>query len=118
MDRATGFEPVGRGFDSLRARHLGLSFLCQVRCSSSPYPVAIPKAAMSVFTNSSRDAGTNAAAYVAAVLDLLGDRDPMTVLRDTPEALPRVIQGLAVRECRQPEHPGKWSIVQVLQHLA
>ena len=73
---------------------------------------------MSVFTNSSRDAAANAAAYISAVLGLLGDRDPMIVLRETPDALRRAIAGLSAGECRQPERPGKWSMAQVLQHLA
>jgi hypothetical protein len=73
---------------------------------------------MSVFTNPSTRAPEHAAAYVAAVLDLLGDRDPLDVLRSTPAALPRAIAGLSDAVLRKPERPGKWSIVQVLQHLA
>lgn len=73
---------------------------------------------MSVFTNPATGAAERAAAYVEAVLDLLGDRDPMAVLRDTPAALPRAIEGLSPRQLRRPEQPGKWSIGQILQHLA
>lgn len=73
---------------------------------------------MSVFTNPSTRAPGHAAAYVSAVLDLLGDRDPLEVLRATPAALPRAIAGLSDAVLRKPERPGKWSIVQVLQHLA
>ena len=73
---------------------------------------------MSVFTNPASRAPQDAAAYVAAVLDLVGDRDPLAILRATPEALRRAIDGVTLRQLRQPERPGKWSIVQVLRHLA
>lgn len=73
---------------------------------------------MSVFTNPASGAPEHAAAYVAAILDLLGDRDPIQVLRDTPSALTRAIGGLSPSRLRQAERPGKWSITQVLQHLA
>jgi hypothetical protein len=73
---------------------------------------------MSVFTNPSTGAEHNAAAYVDAILELLGNRDPMAVLRETPSLLPRAIDALSPQELRQPERPGKWSITQILQHLA
>src|SRR5262245_22350177 len=73
---------------------------------------------MSVFTNPANAAKEHAAAYVAAILDLLGARDPMSVLRETPSAVRRAIDGLSEPQLKQPERPGKWSIAQVLQHLA
>jgi len=73
---------------------------------------------MSVFTNSASGAADQAAAYTAALLDLLGTRDPLAVLRDMPAALTRAIAGLSPEQLRQPERQGKWSIAQVLQHLA
>jgi hypothetical protein len=73
---------------------------------------------MSVFTNPATGAAEHAAAYVRAVLALLGDREPMDVLHDMPSALPRATEGLSPRQLRQPECPGKWSISQILQHLA
>jgi hypothetical protein len=73
---------------------------------------------MSVFTNPASGAPEHAKAYVAAVLDLVGDRDPLAILRATPDALRRASDGLTLQQLRQPERPGKWSIVQVLQHLA
>ena len=53
-----------------------------------------------------------------AVLGLLGDGDPNAVLRETLSALPRAIEGLSSQQLRQSERPGKWSIGQILQHLA
>jgi len=73
---------------------------------------------VSVFTNPSNGAAEHAAAYISAVLELLGDRDPLDVLRDTPSALRRALDGLPETKLRQPERAGKWSIGQVLQHLA
>lgn len=73
---------------------------------------------MSVFTNPASAAGEHATAYVAAVLDLVGDRDPLSVMRETIDVLPQAIAGLSPQQLRQPERPGKWSIAQVLQHLA
>lgn len=76
------------------------------------------EAFMSVFTNPAARAPEHAAAYVAAVLELLGNRNPIEVLKATPDALRRSIEGAAESALRKPERPGKWSIVQVLQHLA
>jgi uncharacterized damage-inducible protein DinB len=73
---------------------------------------------MSVFTNPANGAAEHAAAYVAAILDLLGSRDPMSVLRETPSALRRAIDGVPPAALRTPERAGKWSIAQVLRHLA
>ena len=73
---------------------------------------------MSVFTNPATGAAEHAAAYVRAVLELLGDREPIAVLREMPSALPRAIEGLSPQQLRHPERPGKWSIGQILQHLA
>jgi len=73
---------------------------------------------MSVFTNPASGAPGHAAAYVAAVLDLVGSRDPLVILRETAAALPRAIEGLSIGQLRQRERLGKWSIAHVLQHLA
>ena len=73
---------------------------------------------MSVYSNRSIDAPAERAAYAGAILSLLGDRDPLAVLRETPPALEQAIAGLSDTQLRRPEAPGKWSIVQVLQHLA
>jgi hypothetical protein len=42
----------------------------------------------------------------------------MSVLRETPAAAARAIDGLTPPQLAAPEAPGKWSIAQVLQHLA
>lgn len=73
---------------------------------------------MSVLTNAASGAAGSATAYTTAILDLLGERSPLTVLRETPAALARAVEGLSEDQLRRPEREGKWSIVQVLQHLA
>jgi DinB superfamily len=73
---------------------------------------------MSVFTNPATGAAEHAAAYTNAVLELLGDREPIAVLRDMPLALPRSVERLSPQQLREPERQGKWSIGQILQHLA
>jgi uncharacterized damage-inducible protein DinB len=73
---------------------------------------------MSVFSNPASRSLAEASAYTEAILGLLGSRDPMEVLRETPPALRRGIAGLSAAQLGQPEAPGKWSIQQMLQHLA
>lgn len=73
---------------------------------------------MSVFTNAYGRAAEAAAAYTAAVLDLVGTRDPLDVLRGTATALARALDGLTAEELTRPERDGKWSIRHVARHLA
>ena len=73
---------------------------------------------MSVFSNRSIDPPQERAKYSKAVLELVGGREPLSVLRETPAAAARAIEGLSPAQLRKPEAPGKWSIAQVLQHLA
>jgi hypothetical protein len=73
---------------------------------------------MSVFSNRSVDPPQERAAYAGAVLDLLSGREPVQVLRVTPAALARLMDGVAPAALRTPEAEGKWSIAQVVQHLA
>lgn len=73
---------------------------------------------MSIFTNRASHAPEEARAYTAAVLDLVGERDPLEVLRGTGAALRATVDGLSDEQVVRPEAPGKWSIRHVLQHLA
>jgi DinB superfamily len=64
------------------------------------------------------DPVADAPAYTRALLELLGDRDPVA---EMPHLVPRLraaISGLGAAELRRPERPGKWSIAEVIQHLA
>ena len=73
---------------------------------------------MSQFTGAASTAVADAAAYTAAILDTLGDRDPFEVLRATPASLRQAVAGLPAAIVSRPERPGKWSMGQVVQHLA
>jgi DinB superfamily len=73
---------------------------------------------MSVFTNSSSSSPAEITAYVSAVLGLIEGHDPLAVLRDTPPSLARTLEQLGPQAVRIPEAPGKWSVNEVLQHLA
>lgn len=73
---------------------------------------------MSELSNRFPDAATQPGAYVAALLDALGSRDPLELLAETPAALRKAVAGLTPEQDGTPERPGKWSVRQVVQHLA
>jgi uncharacterized damage-inducible protein DinB len=73
---------------------------------------------MSIFTNSASSSPEEIAGYVSAVLGLIEGRNPIDVLRETPQALTRTLETLGPEAVRVPESPGKWSINEVVQHLA
>lgn len=78
--------------------------------------MAIPR--QSVFTNRKNDADRHAFRYMEAVLELLGERDPFEVMRQQAAWLRDATSGLDDSMLRTPELPGKWSIIDVLRHLA
>lgn len=73
---------------------------------------------MSVFTNPGSASKQDANAYIAAILEVLGDMDPLGVLQATPASFARSIEGLSPAELRAPEKPRKWSLQHVLAHMA
>jgi uncharacterized damage-inducible protein DinB len=73
---------------------------------------------MSVFTNPASAAAEHREQYISALLELLGDQEPMAILRSTVGWCEEATAGLTEARLRQPERPGKWSIAAVLQHLA
>lgn len=73
---------------------------------------------MSDFSNPKAGAAAAAARYIAALLDLLGDRDPLTVLRGTAARVRETVQGVPLDVLRRPEQPGKWCALEVVQHFA
>lgn len=70
------------------------------------------------FSNPAADAARSASAYVRALLDLLGSRDPLEVLEELVPWVGARTAGLMDAALRRPEAPGKWSVIEVLQHLA
>ena len=73
---------------------------------------------MSVFSNPASASAGDTAAYVAALLGLLGDKDPVVVLGQTAPALERFVGAVPGKIVGREEAPGKWSIREVVQHLA
>jgi hypothetical protein len=73
---------------------------------------------MSVFSNPASSTPTEIAAYVAALLELLGDEDPVTILGATAGAVVRFLDSVPAEIVTRPETPGNWSIRDVVQHLA
>ncbi|MDX1392950.1 MAG: DinB family protein [Gemmatimonadota bacterium] len=57
-------------------------------------------------------------AYREALLERLGDADPVDELALLFERLPAALEGLDNERVTRPEAEGKWSILQVVCHLA
>jgi hypothetical protein len=73
---------------------------------------------MSIFTNPSSSSKEDAAAYTAALLGLLADQDPVTVLSSTAAEIGKLIGGVDDARLTTPEAAGKWAVRHVLAHLA
>lgn len=70
------------------------------------------------YSNPAGNASAAASAYVRALLDLLGPRDPIPVLGELLPWLAGRTGGVTDSVLRKPEAPGKWSVIEVIQHLA
>jgi len=73
---------------------------------------------MSIYTNPASSTAEDTARYVTALLGLIGDRDPVEVLRQTPDDVTRLLDGVPAPILTTPEAPGKWSLREVVAHLA
>ena len=73
---------------------------------------------MSIYSNPASSTPAEIDVYVAGLLGLLGDQDPVGVLGDTPGAVARLLDAVPVAMAVRAEAPGKWSIRDVVQHLA
>jgi hypothetical protein len=56
-------------------------------------------------------------AYTRRMLELLGDQDPIAVMEELVPALETAVSGMAQTEMCRVEHEGKWSILEVMEHL-
>ena len=70
------------------------------------------------FSNPAGNAAAAAAGYVRALLEVLGNRDPLEVLNELVPWVAERTHGIDDATLRQPEAPGKWSVTEVVQHLA
>jgi len=73
---------------------------------------------LSVYSNLAAGSSEDQAAYIGAVLDLLGDREPVDVLGSTVPWCRAYADRLSAEQLGTPEAEGKWSAAGVLQHLA
>jgi DinB superfamily len=69
------------------------------------------------FSNPAANAAASAGTYVQALLEVLGERRPLEVLSELIPWLDRRLREVTDDALRRPEAPGKWSVVEVIQHL-
>lgn len=69
------------------------------------------------FTNRAGSTLEEGARYSASLLELLGDRDPMAVWAESPDAVAALVAKVSEADAVRPEKPGKWSIAHVVSHL-
>ena len=70
------------------------------------------------FSNPAGNAPAAAQAYVRALLDLLGTRDPLAVMAELLPWLEQRLASVPEPVLRKPEAPGKWSVIQVVQQCS
>lgn len=56
--------------------------------------------------------------YKARLLGYVGARDPVEVIRETPAVLEPIVRSVPAERLTVPPAPGKWSIAEILAHLA
>lgn len=56
--------------------------------------------------------------YIDALLGFLGDREPLEVFEETPAMLKAAVAGLDDETLRRQPAPEKWSVLEIVQHLA
>ncbi|HEY2806471.1 MAG TPA: DinB family protein [Gemmatimonadales bacterium] len=72
----------------------------------------------SPFSNPATRAPAAATAYVRSILALLGGRDPLEVLPRLAAEVRERVKGLSPAQLQRPEAPGKWSVHELVSHLA
>jgi hypothetical protein len=56
--------------------------------------------------------------YIQRILGYIDGKDPMRVQQETPKKLQTLVKPLSKKHLMQRPEPGKWSIAEVLAHLA
>lgn len=56
--------------------------------------------------------------YTQRAFATLGELDPFGIIEETPGWLEKTAAGMSDGLLRKPEKPGKWSIIEVAQHMA
>jgi uncharacterized damage-inducible protein DinB len=56
--------------------------------------------------------------YIQRILGFIDGKDPLQVQRDTPKKLQKLVKPLSKKQLMQRPEPDKWSIAEILAHLA
>ena len=56
--------------------------------------------------------------YIQRILGHLDGKDPLRVQQDTPKKLQKLLKGLNKKQLTKRPEPGKWSVTEILAHLA
>jgi len=56
--------------------------------------------------------------YVGRILGYVGKQPPLRVLKSTPARVERLLRGVPAKKLRRRPAPGKWSIREIVLHLA
>jgi uncharacterized damage-inducible protein DinB len=59
-----------------------------------------------------------AAQYIQKLRGFLGSKDPVQSMREAPDALKKLLDGISDALAKNPPAPGKWSVRQIMAHLA
>lgn len=59
-----------------------------------------------------------AAQYIEKLRGYLGSKDSVQTLREAPELLKRLLDGISDSAAKNPPAPGKWSVTEIMAHLA
>jgi len=70
------------------------------------------------FSNAYAQATSGADEYVKAMIELVGERDPLKMLEGGVARLREEIARIPKEKLNVPEAEGKWSIIEVVRHLA
>lgn len=73
---------------------------------------------MTIYSNPFDSTSEEVDEYVESIMALVGERDPIEILEGTLARVESAVASMSESELRQPEAPGKWSAVEVVQHLA
>jgi len=73
---------------------------------------------MSIYSNLASSTPAEIETYVGGLLGLLGPQDPVRVLQETPDLVRKFLEGVSPLTAARAEAPGKWSIRDVVQHMA
>jgi DinB superfamily len=56
--------------------------------------------------------------YIQRMLGYVGDQEPLKVQAATPKKIERLLKGAAPAKLRKRPAPGKWSVAEILAHIA